>query len=139
MKTCRRTFIKNASLVSGGLCLGVTALAPGCTPITYVSATVAENKLVVKKAMWGESNFIVVKSARLPKPLYVTRLSADQYIALLMQCTHKECEVRPASQGLSCPCHGSEFDRNGKVLEGPAKEDLAQFTVTTDEENIYIG
>jgi len=137
--TCRRKFIKNASLVSGGISLGAIGLVTGCTPITYVSATQVDNRLQIKKADWGESNFVVVKYKKLPKPLYVSNLGNGKYIALLMQCTHKQCEVRPFAQGLSCPCHGSEFDQTGKVLEGPAKKDLAEFTVTTYEQNIYIG
>ncbi|MGI9543842.1 MAG: ubiquinol-cytochrome c reductase iron-sulfur subunit [Cyclobacteriaceae bacterium] len=139
MKSHRRKFIKNTGLLCGGIGLGATGLVTSCTPITYVSATLIENKLLIKKADWGESSFVVVKSKRLPKPLYVCQLSTDNYVALLMECTHKQCEVRPSSQGLNCPCHGSEFDRTGKVLEGPAREDLAEFTVASDEENIYIG
>ena len=139
MKSRRRKFIKNAGLVCGGISLGATGLVTSCTPITYVSATLVENKFLIKKADWGENSFVVLKNKRLPKPLYVGQLGTDDYVALLMECTHKQCEVRPSSQGLNCPCHGSEFDRSGKVLEGPAEKDLAQFTVTSDEDNVYVG
>jgi glycine/D-amino acid oxidase-like deaminating enzyme/nitrite reductase/ring-hydroxylating ferredoxin subunit len=47
-----------------------------------------------------------------------TRLSAV--------CTHLQCIVHwnATENSWDCPCHGSRFDRNGKVLNGPARKDL---------------
>ena len=41
--------------------------------------------------------------------------------------THLGCLVNfnPAERSWDCPCHGSRFDVDGAVLEGPAVEDLA--------------
>ncbi|WPO81003.1 FAD-dependent oxidoreductase [Chryseobacterium sp. JJR-5R] len=41
-------------------------------------------------------------------------------------CSHALCEVRWNSAELSwdCPCHGSRFNVNGKMLTGPAVKDL---------------
>ncbi|PWN71450.1 (2Fe-2S)-binding protein [Chryseobacterium phosphatilyticum] len=41
-------------------------------------------------------------------------------------CPHAACEVRWNSAELSwdCPCHGSRFNVNGKMLTGPATKDL---------------
>jgi len=42
------------------------------------------------------------------------------------QCTHLHCALHynPIDNTYDCPCHGSRFDENGKVIIGPAKKDL---------------
>ena len=50
--------------------------------------------------------------------------SGNEVYALSLVCTHLGCTVNVTERGLSCPCHGSEFDRQGLVLKGPAVRSL---------------
>jgi len=55
-------------------------------------------------------------------------------IAFSSYCTHRKCKLS-AERDLSfyCKCHGSTFDPNGKVTEGPATRDLPTLPTSVDE------
>ncbi len=48
----------------------------------------------------------------------------DGFHAVSGVCTHLGCIVHAAEEGFQCPCHGSKFDKNGKVISGPAPRNL---------------
>ncbi|MEN8115938.1 MAG: Rieske 2Fe-2S domain-containing protein [Bacteroidota bacterium] len=57
-------------------------------------------------------------------------------------CTHLGCKIDKMENGrLVCPCHGSEYDLNGKVLQGPAYKNLeiVPSRISDDGNNIIIG
>ena len=43
------------------------------------------------------------------------------------RCSHMGCELvwNPEEKSWDCPCHGSRFTEEGKVLDNPAKRDLS--------------
>lgn len=45
-------------------------------------------------------------------------------------CTHLGCIVAPSGDGYVCPCHGSRFGRDGRVLQGPAPSGLRWYELT---------
>ncbi len=57
--------------------------------------------------------------------LYVLRTERG-FFAMSAVCTHLGCITRhgTASEGISCPCHGSRFDLEGRVTDGPAPRPL---------------
>lgn len=49
----------------------------------------------------------------------------NETTVLNSRCTHLGCTIINTENGkLVCPCHGSEYDLNGKVLRGPAYRNL---------------
>jgi glycine/D-amino acid oxidase-like deaminating enzyme/nitrite reductase/ring-hydroxylating ferredoxin subunit len=58
--------------------------------------------------------------------LAVSRDEQGAYHALSPACTHMGCYVQwnQGEASWDCPCHGSRFDQDGEVLEGPAVRPL---------------
>ena len=58
----------------------------------------------------------------------------DKLFALSSYCTHRKCKLTAEpDRSFHCKCHGSNFDPNGKVTEGPARRDLPVLPTSTDE------
>jgi Rieske Fe-S protein len=58
--------------------------------------------------------------------------------ALSLICTHLGCTIVVTENDLSCPCHGSRFDRQGQVITGPADKPLVRLSVEKHEELVKI-
>src|SRR5688572_10712318 len=143
----RRDFLKSTTGTVVA-CVAGAALASyleSCSSVKYISAGEKDGKIVVSKTEFTDRPFVVVKTPASAFPVYLAKTAEqnpetgnENYAALLMQCTHKQCEVKPAGTILYCPCHGSEFSASGKVLKEPASVDLQRFIVTHDDQNVYI-
>jgi cytochrome b6-f complex iron-sulfur subunit len=48
----------------------------------------------------------------------------NRFRAISAVCTHLGCTVNLAGKGFHCPCHGSVFDPDGRVVSGPAPKPL---------------
>lgn len=68
----------------------------------------------------------------IPAAIYNT---SGQYSALSLSCTHLGCTVEEDGEGFVCPCHGSRYNKDGLVLQGPAKAPLRAFRVEKTEDN----
>ena len=82
---------------------------------------------------------VLASAAAADVPLGGALLFRDERLALLrdasglyalsLVCTHLGCTVTVTEDALSCPCHGSRFDLQGKVLTGPADRALQRLNV----------
>ena len=64
--------------------------------------------------------------------------AADGSVTMISPvCTHLKCLVHwnSAEASWDCPCHGSRFGVDGRVLEGPALTPLATIRASTPEES----
>jgi cytochrome b6-f complex iron-sulfur subunit len=59
----------------------------------------------------------------------------DGFFALSTVCPHLGCVLRwlPDERRFHCPCHGSQFELDGRVLNGPARSDLRALELGTDD------
>ena len=145
MKTTRRKFIKSCCYSALGISI-VGPLLQSCGTIYYASVSRNENELIVAKSEFLKvkenktinRNFVLIKTESFGFPICLYKTEENHFIASLLKCTHRGCELNVGGGIYTCPCHGSEFSITGKVLEGPATEELITFKTNTDNDNIYI-
>jgi Rieske Fe-S protein len=121
-ESSRRLFLGLTALLGGGSLLlfgrGLMRFfsAPGSLepPARFAVARVAELKGL--KNPW-----------KYHRGVWLFRDEAGWY-ALLNRCTHLGCQpsLDPQTRLLICPCHGSRFDLQGRVLRGPATRPLTR-------------
>jgi cytochrome b6-f complex iron-sulfur subunit len=82
-------------------------------------------------------------AVRLPEALldvWVIHTAPGCYTAVWSICTHGACGVTylPHERLLECPCHGSRFDEEGQVLQGPATRPLTVFRAAREGDSVWI-
>lgn len=142
----RKEFIKTCCLV----CVAGTGLATllqSCGSANYFAPyTISSNQMIIKKSEFIKigndkqilRKHVLIQSEKFSFPICIFKIEEEKYSALLMQCTHKGCELQPHGDYLVCPCHGSEFTNRGTVQNPPAEQSLQSFNIITDNENIYV-
>jgi Rieske Fe-S protein len=139
----RNEFIKHCGLACAGLLI-VPALLESCTPVKYVESGKENNRLRVSRSEFATTNkdkalrYVIVKSAGLQLPIVLYRFSETAFAAFLLQCPHQGAELSVSGNLISCAAHGSEFNNKGEVITGPADQNLKNYRVSTDSDNIYI-
>jgi nucleotide-binding universal stress UspA family protein/nitrite reductase/ring-hydroxylating ferredoxin subunit len=70
----------------------------------------------------GHGGLVDVEGRRLA----VYKAEDGSLVALSPRCTHMGCTVdwNDADSTWDCPCHGSRYAKDGKVIRGPAEDDL---------------
>lgn len=72
---------------------------------------------------------------------WVVKLDNQHVVAYAPMCTHLACAYHWDEQQkiFVCPCHGSTFSMDGKVLGGPAPRPLDRYAIRIDNDKLFIG
>ena len=78
--------------------------------------------------------------------LFVFRDKQGYFYALSSVCTHLGCNVDWKATGvpghpegvITCPCHGSLFNKTGDVISGPAPRPLDRFKMYLEDDNLIV-
>jgi len=135
----RREFIRGMAGATTALCcgIGITTFFESCASVAQLQLPIIDNSIKLETSIFEDKDFVVIKNNRLPAPIYIHK-EDDNYLASLMLCTHRQCELNVTGTFLSCPCHGSEFSNKGKLLKGPADKDLQHFKLKVEASTIII-
>lgn len=126
----RRDFVRRLTAAGPAAlaCAGVLPLG-ACAGVPYLVGEPGEGSVRVPLASVPEGSGAFVRLPGEDRPVYLHRGEGDEWIALLARCTHRGCQPEPVADRLVCPCHGSEFDLEGRVLLGPAERPLVRYPV----------
>ena len=114
---------------------------PGAAPLGVVPGRFAGTQVqvpVAGSALADVGGAVLVESVA--GMFLLSRTSAGTFTAIDGTCSHESCTITGAAGNTYvCPCHGSRYDRTGKVLQGPAKASLRQFGTTLADGVVTIS
>lgn len=126
----RRGFL---GVAASGLLAACASLVT--TPVTPVGGRV---RLVVRDypTLDRPGGSLKIRPDDSDRVLYVLRQDNATYSVVSPICKHRGCTVDVEGAALVCPCHGSMYGRDGRVLRGPTQAPLDRFpaTLTTSGE-----
>lgn len=140
MSQSRREFIKTSA---AGACvlagLGLVGFLESCVATKNTLTVHPDNgKITVPLKEWDAQKMKILLAPEMQFGIAVIKVSATSYRALSMRCTHRNVELNANPGGFNCPAHGSAFDLEGNVTNGPAAEPLQKYTATVEGENLVI-
>ena len=156
MKISRRDFfIKSAGAVlvvsSSGL---ISSIITSCsnnstgpvntTPLSTIQGTVVNNEIAItltSSPVADKNTRALVLYNNGSNAIIVEHNSDDTFKAISGICTHQSCIVSGfdgSSSRFICPCHGSQFDLNGNVAQGPANRKLSEYATRVENNSLII-
>jgi Rieske Fe-S protein len=90
---------------------------------------------------------VIAKTADVPvgsgvivDKVVVTQPTAGVFKGFSATCTHAGCTVNKIADGtIDCPCHGSKYNLDGSVANGPAQKPLPVQAITVEGDSIVLG
>ena len=122
--------------VGSGMLIG--SLASCGTALPIYKTTTTDNKIAVPVSLFATTDFQLIQ----PKSLYynigLKKEKDGTYTALLLRCTHADNQLITAGNGFKCTLHGSTFDNEGHVTNGPAEKPLKKYSTEIISDQIII-
>jgi cytochrome b6-f complex iron-sulfur subunit len=132
----RREFLRLCGCAAAGLAVS------GCASVVSRPVTAVDGRISLSLADYPElrerNGSAMIQPQGMTDPLYVLNTGDRAYTVLSPICTHRGCTVEVAGTRLECPCHGSQYDRDGRVLRGPAERALTRFAATVQGDRLVI-
>lgn len=133
----RRSFLARLPVIPA-TAAAVAGTSTGCASVPHVTARPAPRGIVVPLAAFAEGVDLLADVPGSRFPIYLRKANDGAYTAVSLRCTHRGCQPDPEADRLTCPCHGSEFAFDGRVLMGPADRPLARHEVEIQNDALLI-
>jgi len=136
-------------LLGAGLGL-VTAVLAACSTYGKKPEAVTESTTAGQPASGGTAApaaSVIAKTADVPvgsgvivDKIVVTQPTAGVFKGFSAKCTHAGCTVNKVADGtIDCPCHGSKYNLDGSVANGPAQKPLQVENITVQGDSIVLS
>lgn len=141
----RRSFLYTTCKAVAGVALATSLqhILSGCTTVPHHTMHeqngVIEFPLSVFGTLSNPTPVVVVTTAGVKHAIAVIQDGSQQVHALYTMCTHKHCPLDVEDDGFVCSCHGSSFDLQGRVTNGPATEALMSLPVVLTQSTCLIN
>jgi len=117
-------------------------LLAGCASLATHPVTPVDGQLRLRLDAYPQlaatDGSVMLMPAGTDVPVYVMALGSNQFAALSPICTHRGCTVQIRAARLVCPCHGSTYERDGRVVRGPAQRPLTRYPVELTGSELVI-
>lgn len=136
----RRHFLRTACQACGALALiPAAATLESCSTAKGVALAAKDGVLDIPLSALEATGRTTVKAKGVQEKLLVVRRNDGTYTALALNCPHKNGPVNfKDGEGLKCGWHGSRFDLEGRVQNGPAKQDLKRYATEVSGDQLRI-
>ena len=125
----RGAFVRTLGSVAGAA-VGLTVIMTPRRAFAIVSGAGSLAKVTslnkLKIGVNGPFTFGVNGTLPNSNSIFLVRSAKGAVTALEATCRHRGCPVAWVSKDnlFECPCHGSEYAMSGKVVQGPAQQNL---------------
>ena len=125
-----------------GVPVGVAALAPAFETRSYHEVNLGPAANFAGKQGWQDVTFEIEpndSSGIYRRLAYVRSNGSDDFTVISNSCMHLGCPVQVAGTGFACPCHGGQYDSEGRRTAGPPVRPLNRYDARVENGNLILG
>jgi Rieske Fe-S protein len=114
--------------------LAPSSTADASTPAATTPSAPPPPKIIAKTSQVPVGSGVIVDD------VVITQPTQGVFNGLSSTCTHQGCKLDKVANGtIDCPCHGSKFNLDGSVANGPAKLPLPTKSISVQGDSIVLN
>lgn len=131
----RRKFIQDCGKACLSVGIGASLISCGTSmlPLSHI-----DNQLLVDVSSVKPGVIYTLRPKDLSFPVAIFKKEDGTFNCFLMRCSHQGSLVQAFGDRMVCTAHGSAFDKNGAVLNGPASSGLRPFKTSLKDQTLTI-
>lgn len=140
MKFNRRSFLSNSCKSCASLVLlsAVASSLESCSSLVVYKTGTKNDRIILPLLEMNLIDKKIVRASDLAYDILLVK-KENTYKALVLKCTHEDWLLSAGAKSINCTAHGSVFDFDGKVVEGPANLALISLPVSILNDSIIIN